>query len=83
LPKLKDAGQVFVVEGERDVHAIEKLGLIGTCNPMGAGKWRLEYSESLRGKPVVIIGDADKPGREHASKVAQDLVGVAAEVRKL
>ncbi len=83
LPKLKSAARVFVVEGERDVHTIEKLGLIGTCNPMGAGKWRPEYAESLRGKQVVIIGDADKPGRKHAADVAQNLLGVAAEVRKL
>ncbi len=48
---------------------------------MGAGKWRPEYAESLR--EVVIIGDADKPGRKHAADVAQNLLGVAAEVRKL
>src|SRR5580693_393734 len=28
---------VFVCEGEKDVHAIEGLGLLATCNPLGAG----------------------------------------------
>jgi 5S rRNA maturation endonuclease (ribonuclease M5) len=83
LPKLKDADQVFVVEGERDVHTVEMLGLVGTCNPMGAGpgKWLPAYSESLRGKRVVIIPDADKSGRTHADNIARQLLGFAAEVR--
>ena len=34
------AGQtVYVVEGEKDVHALERAGAVATCNPMGAGKW--------------------------------------------
>jgi putative DNA primase/helicase len=83
LPKLKDADQIFVVEGERDVHTVESLGLTGTCNPMGAGKWMREYSESLRGKKVVIICDADEPGRKHAATISQDLLEVDAEVRSI
>jgi hypothetical protein len=71
--------------GEKDVHTIELLGLVGTCNPMGAGpgKWLLEYSEVLRGKHVVILPDADEPGRKHAANVACQLANVAAEVRLL
>ena len=34
------ADLVFVAEGEKAVEALRKLGLIATCNPMGAGKWR-------------------------------------------
>jgi putative DNA primase/helicase len=53
LPKVREAiaaGEpVFVVEGEKDVHALEHAGLVATCNPMGAGKWRPEHSEALRG----------------------------------
>jgi hypothetical protein len=83
LPRLKDADQVFVVEGERDVHTVESLGLTETCNPMGAGKWIREYSESLRGRRVVIIGDADEPGRKHAATIGKDPLDVAAEVRRI
>ena len=81
LPKLKDAGRVFVVEGEKDVHSIEKLGLTGTCNPMGAGKWLPAYCEVLTAKRIVIIPDADEAGRNHAATVARSLLARAADVR--
>jgi putative DNA primase/helicase len=39
------AGEViFVVEGEKDVHALESLGLVATTNAGGAGKWRPAYA---------------------------------------
>ena len=50
LLKAEPAATVFVVEGERDVHRLERDGLIATTNPCGAGKWRNEYSERLRGR---------------------------------
>src|SRR5689334_2239134 len=30
---------VYVCEGEKDVHALESIGLVATTSPMGAGKW--------------------------------------------
>lgn len=74
---------IFVAEGEKDVHALEAAGLTATCNPMGAGKWRDEYNEHLRGAHVVILPDNDDPGRKHAETVAQSLHGTAASVRVL
>ena len=73
---------IHVVEGEKDVHAIEDAGGIATCNPMGAGKgkWRLEYSEILRGARVRIVADMDDAGRDHARRVADSLDGVAESV---
>jgi len=47
---------------------------------MGAGKWREEYSQSLKGKIVVIVPDNDAPGRQHAAAVALSLLPVAAQV---
>jgi hypothetical protein len=58
-------------------------GLVATTNSGGAGKWRDEHSETLRGARVVILPYNDDPGRQHAQKVAQHLQGVAAEVRVL
>ncbi|MDQ3821481.1 MAG: hypothetical protein M3362_27900, partial [Acidobacteriota bacterium] len=72
---------VFIVEGEKDVETLHKHGLIATCNVGGAGKWRDEYNEFLRGRLVCILPDNDKPGIEHARKVAQSLRGIAASVR--
>lgn len=85
LPQVVDgvSGEqtVFVVEGEKDVHAIERAGGVATCNPGGAGKWRAEYSEFLRGADVVIVADQDIPGAQHAAKVEASLVGKAKRIR--
>lgn len=86
LPELLAADRtapVFVVEGEKDTDALVALGLIATTNPGGAGKWLPEYSEILRGRHVVIIPDADEPGRRHADQVARSLHGSAGTVRIL
>ncbi|MFN7947022.1 MAG: AAA family ATPase [Blastocatellia bacterium] len=86
LPELlaADPGEmVFCVEGEKDVENLRALGLVATCNPCGAGKWRDEYSQYLQGRNVVILPDNDEPGREHARKAAQSLKGIAASVKML
>lgn len=71
--------RIYVVEGEKDVHAVEDAGAAATCNPMGAGKWRDEYSEYLRDAEVVIVADRDDgPGMSHARAVRLSLLGVAA-----
>lgn len=72
---------VFVVEGEKDVENLDVAGRLATCNPMGAGKWRDSYSDTLRGRHVVILPDNDQVGRDHAQQVAQSLHGKAASVR--
>jgi hypothetical protein len=74
---------VYVVEGEKDVEALCAKKLVATYNPGGAGKWRSEYSECLRGADAVIIPDNDPAGRNHAQQVAAALHGVARRVRVL
>lgn len=73
LPKILEAvtasKRVWIVEGERDVHAMENAGQVATCNPAGAGKWRDEYSEVLAGAHVVIVADNDPAGEKHALTV--------------
>lgn len=96
LYRLRDLSErtteaVFICEGEKDVHSLESLGLLATCNPMGAGKWRPEYSETVRGRSVVLLPDNDPPtdedgkphykGQRHAASVAADLLRVGCEVR--
>jgi 5S rRNA maturation endonuclease (ribonuclease M5) len=67
---------VYVVEGERDVETLRVHGLTATTNPMGAGKWRAEHTDSLAGaRHVVIIADRDEPGRSHARAIAAALAG--------
>ncbi len=72
---------VFVPEGEKDVENIRKRGGIATCNAMGAGKWRSEFSEYFRGRNVAILQDNDKAGRDHARVVASSLIGKAASIK--
>ncbi len=84
LPELSQADReqwIFIVEGEKDADNLAKIGLAATTNINGAGKWRPEYNESLRDRRVVILPDSDKPGEDHARKVAKELFGIASEVR--
>lgn len=79
LPELlgADASQdVFIVEGEKDVDTLRRHGLVATCNPHGAGKWRSVSKDAcgwLKGRSVVVIPDADDPGRKHAEDVRKSL----------
>jgi len=73
LPEVLKATDVVVVEGEKDVETAKKLGFVATTNPMGAGKWRDEYSEFLRGKNVTVVPDNDEAGRKHGEEVARSL----------
>lgn len=83
LPELIGSGNatVYVVEGEKDADALAERGLTATTNAGGAGKWRAEFSQYLRGRNVVILPDNDSAGESHAVKVASSLAGIAASVR--
>lgn len=74
---------VYLVEGEKDVHSIEARSRVATCNPGGAGKWRPEYTEALRGAHVYIVTDRDEVGLRHARGVQAALLGAAATVTLL
>jgi hypothetical protein len=78
---VKEDTRIFVVEGERDADTLVSSGCCATTNPGGAGRWRPEYGEVLRGAGVVILPDNDGPGRRHARQVARHLHGVAAWVK--
>lgn len=85
LPDLIEAAAnkktVFVVEGEKDADALWEFGLPATTSPLGAGKWREAYSESLKGAEVVILPDNDDVGKGHAEQVAASLVNQGCIVR--
>ncbi len=91
LPELIAAdpsAPVFIAEGEKDVDRLVKAGLVATCNVGGAGKWKPEYNEPLRGRRLVVIADKDSPekkyaGQRHARAVCTALTGIAAEVKYL
>ena len=80
LPELLEAIRlqqtVYVVDGEKDADALWDIGVPGTCDPMGAGKWRQEYGDTLaQAAKVVIVADREDGGLEQASTVAFSLGG--------
>lgn len=82
---------VFIAEGEKKVEALVEWGLVATCNAGGAEKWLASYSNSLRGRDVVILPDNDpadpqtgrSPGLDHAAKIVSSLKNIASRVRVL
>jgi 5S rRNA maturation endonuclease (ribonuclease M5) len=81
LPEISKAKSIIICEGERDVDNLKNIGLIATCNPMGAGKWKPEYNDHFKGKGVVIIPDNDEPGLKHGQTIARNLNGIAESVK--
>lgn len=86
LPELLAADPskpVYIVEGEKDVHALTSRGLVATTNPGGAGKWHFvadEAKRALAGRHVAIVPDADEVGRKHASKIRAALFAAVASL---
>ena len=79
--KAKEQGKrILVVEGEKDVHTLEREGQVATTNPGGAGKWRSEHTCWLAGATVTVIADRDEPGRKHARQVAAELQAAGCDV---
>lgn len=86
LPKViaaVEAGEECVlVEGEKDVHTAESLGYVATCNSGGAGKFPTDAADVFKdGAHVLIVADADEPGRKHARVVKALIEEVGGIVR--
>lgn len=77
------AGQdIYICEGEEDVHSVIRAGAFATTNAGGAQAWTQEHAEWLRGAHRVwIVADRDAPGYRRAGKVADSLTGLVTEVR--
>jgi putative DNA primase/helicase len=75
------AGQtIYLVEGEKDVHALESIGLIATTAPMGAENFHKVDVTPLIDAHVVAIPDRDTGGQKWAKQVGQALDGKAASL---
>lgn len=73
---------VFIVEGEKDVETMEKLGYIATTSPNGAGShWRKNYIEYFRGFDVIIIADNDDVGLKYSTEIAENVIQIARSVK--
>jgi len=75
LPEVLEAPIVFVVEGEKDVEALRSHGFVATTNAGGANApWLPAFTESLRGREVILIPDNDGPGRKRVLNIARALL---------
>jgi hypothetical protein len=76
LDYLVEAKRPLLVEGEKAALLLRARGFDATCPPAGASSWQTNWSEALwraGAAEVVILPDADRPGRQHAERVAADL----------
>jgi len=75
---------IYIAEGEKDVDTLSRRGFLATTNPGGAGKFALlgeHPREVLRGRDVIVIADADEPGRKHAREVEGILRDVVRSIK--
>jgi DNA primase len=73
--------EVYVVEGEKDVHFLQDHGVHATTGG-AADVWEDWWSERyFRDRDVVIVADKDAPGLEHAKKVALSLEPYARSIK--
>ena len=75
------ADDVVIVEGEKDVDALARLGVVATTKPGGTGKWPSSMKRFFAGKNLLVIPDNDNAGRRTASATISTLGDVAASAR--
>lgn len=84
LPELIKAVQngwpVYIVEGEKDVETLRRLGYTATTAG-GVNDWRREYAVYFTGAQVVILPDNDEPGLSLKDQIMKDLKHYAHSIR--
>lgn len=81
LREVLEAPIVLVVEGEKDVETLRDRGFVATTNAGGAkAAWLPSFTEALRGREVILIPDADEPGRRRVVTIARMLLGHASRI---
>jgi hypothetical protein len=84
LQDLQGQKTTYIAEGEKDADRLWLEGIPTTCNPMGAGKWRDEYTEQLMVagvENIVILPDNDEAGARHGSEVAASCIKAGLKVK--
>ena len=69
---------VHLVEGEKDVHALEAAGAVATSGPMGATSFGRVDVRPLTGATVTAVVDRDDAGQKWARLVADKVGPIAA-----
>jgi hypothetical protein len=76
--------RVLLVEGPSDMLAARSAGVPAIAVP-GANAWRSEWAGALDGRTVVVVMDCDRPGRQAAVRIGDDLErhGIAVAISDL
>jgi hypothetical protein len=70
----------LVVEGPGDMLAARSAGLQAVAVP-GIDAWRAEWAAAFAERQVTVVMDCDRPGREAAARIADDLTRAGAHAR--
>jgi hypothetical protein len=74
----------LIVEGEKDVDNVVKLGYPAvTTNAGGSKSWHSDLNQYFQDRDVVIVPDNDPAGEKWADTVFENLKGVAASIKVL
>jgi 5S rRNA maturation endonuclease (ribonuclease M5) len=71
---------VYVVEGERDVEALERAGVTATTSRGGSSNAKRADWSALAGAAVVLIPDQDDAGMRYAKDVRRILRGLGCNI---
>jgi Protein of unknown function (DUF3631) len=75
---------VWYCEGEKDADNLAKLGFVATTMSEGSSaEWDAALTPYFKDRHVVVLADADDPGRAYVQRVAKAINDVAASVRVL
>jgi putative DNA primase/helicase len=78
LPEVLQSPIIFLVE---DCEMLRDYGFVATTNAGGAkAPWSPSYTQALAGREVILVPDADTPGREQVLRIARALLGHAGKI---
>lgn len=76
-------GEVWLLEGEKDVHAAEAAGLVATTNPGGATGFPEHLAGPFTGATVNVVLDRDQAGWDRGVRVHRLLTEAGAAAVRL
>jgi putative DNA primase/helicase len=81
LPEVLEGAVIFLVEGEKDAERLRDHGFVATTAAGGAkAPWLPSFTQTLRGREVILIPDNDEPGRQRVLRIARALLDHAAQI---
>lgn len=72
---------IVVCEGEPDCITAFQYGLNAITTTGGAGSWRDEFTPPFQSLDVILVPDADDPGRAGMQRIGQKLCGVTKSIK--